>query len=130
MLNGEPLGIIHPSGISMEVLDAMWPRLWRRLYYFPLIWPSCGLSRRMRFSLTLKDIWAWYDAIPFIYIYIFFRVEEITTSHYWQLEDEKARCEAAAEVLNIADQSNKDLRNKLTEEEKARKSAELALEGT
>ena len=30
--------------------------------------------------------------------------------------------------FNIADQSNKDLRKKLTEEEKARKSADLAME--
>ena len=32
--------------------------------------------------------------------------------------------------FNIADQSNKDLRNKLTEEERARKSANSALEST
>ena len=32
------------------------------------------------------------------------------------------------QLFNIADQSNKDLRNKLTEEERARKSADLALE--
>ena len=34
------------------------------------------------------------------------------------------------EALNITDQSNKDLRNKLIEEERARKSAESALEST
>jgi len=125
-----------------------------RLYYSPLIWPSCGLSGRMRFSLTLKDIWAWYDAIPlffslFIFIFILFilllfvrlltlffqavqatfRVEEITNSCYRQLDDERTRRVAAVESFNITDQSNKDLRNKLIEEERARKSAESALKG-
>ena len=36
---------------------------------------------------------------------------------------------AAVELFNIADQSNKDLRNKLNEEEKVRRGAESALEG-
>ena len=36
---------------------------------------------------------------------------------------------AAMESFNIADQSNKDLRNKLNEEERARRSADSALEG-
>ena len=48
-----------------------------------------------------------------------FKVEEITTSCYRLLDDEWARRVAAMQVLNIADQSNKDLRNKLTEEERA-----------
>ena len=36
---------------------------------------------------------------------------------------------AAMELFNIADQSNKDVRNKLNEEERARRSIESALEG-
>ena len=141
---------MHPSGISMEVLGAMWPQLWRRLYYSPLIWSSCGLLGRMRFSLTSKGIWAWYDAIILFFIFLFFlslllfvrlltlffqavqatfRVEEIINSCYRQLDDKKNRHVAAVESFNIADQSNKDLRNKLTKEEKARKSAESVLEG-
>jgi len=58
-----------------------------------------------------------------------FRVEEITNSCYRQLDDERNRRIVAVELFNIADHSNKDLRNKLTEEERARKSAESALEG-
>ena len=58
-----------------------------------------------------------------------FRVEEITNSCYRQLDDERTRRVAVVESFNIADQSNKDLRNKLIEEERARKSAESALEG-
>ena len=57
-----------------------------------------------------------------------FRVEEITNSCYQQLDDERKRRVAAVQSFNIADQSNKDLRKKLTEEEKARKSADSALE--
>ena len=57
-----------------------------------------------------------------------FRVEEITNSCYRQLDDERTRRVAAVESFNIADQSNKDLRNKLIVEERARKSAESALE--
>ena len=45
-----------------------------------------------------------------------------------QLEDERNRCVAAVEAFNIADQSTQDLRNKLKEEEKVRRSADSALE--
>ena len=58
-----------------------------------------------------------------------FRVEEITNSCYQQLDDERNRCVAVVELFNIADQSNKDLRNKLNEEERVRRSAESTLEG-
>ena len=44
-----------------------------------------------------------------------------------QLEDERNRRVAAVEAFNIADQSTQDLRNKLKEEEKARRSADSAL---
>ena len=57
-----------------------------------------------------------------------FRVEEIINSCYRQLDDERNRRVAAVESFNIADQSNKDLKSKLTEEERLRKSAESALE--
>ena len=52
-----PWGITHPSKIFMEVMDAMWPQLWKGLYCSPMTWPSYVLSRGMRFSLTSKDIW-------------------------------------------------------------------------
>uniref|UniRef100_A0A7N2MV77 Uncharacterized protein n=1 Tax=Quercus lobata TaxID=97700 RepID=A0A7N2MV77_QUELO len=51
------------------------------------------------------------------------------SSDEFELDDERNRSVVAVELFNIADHSNKDLRNKLTEEERARKSAESALEG-
>ena len=63
-----PWGIMHPSGIFVEVRDAMWPQPLRRLYCSLLTWPSCGPSGGMRFSLTSKDIWAWYAPIPFLFL--------------------------------------------------------------
>ena len=45
-----------------------------------------------------------------------------------QLEDKRNRRVAAIEAFKISDQSTLDLRNKLKEEEKARRSADLALE--
>ena len=152
-----PWGITHPLGISMEAMDATWPWLWRRLYYSLMTWPSCGLSGGMRFSLTSKDIRAWYAPIPsppppflfFVFVFVFtslwlfvrlltlffqvvqvvFRVEEITNYGYWQLDDERTRRVAAVKSFNIVDQSNKDLRKKLKEEEQARRSTDSALEG-
>ena len=59
-----------------------------------------------------------------------YRVEEITNSCYQQLDDERKRRITAVQSFNIANQSNKDLRKKLTEEEKAKKSADSALEST
>ena len=58
-----------------------------------------------------------------------FRPEEITNSCYQQQDDERKRRVSAVQLFNIADQSTKDLRKKLAEEEKARKSADSALEG-
>ena len=46
------------------------------------------------------------------------------------MDDERKRRVQAVQLFNIADQSIKDLRKKLAEEEKARKSADAALEGT
>ena len=62
-------------------------------------------------------------------VQVAFRVEEITNSGYHQLDDERNRRMAVVEFFNIVDQSNKDLRKKLKEEEQARRSADLALEG-
>ena len=59
-----------------------------------------------------------------------YRVEEITNSCYQQLDDERKKRVTAVQSFNIADQSNKDLRKKLTKEEKAKKSADSALEST
>ena len=44
------------------------------------------------------------------------------------MDDERKRCVATVQSFNIADQSNTDLRKKLTEEERARRSANSALE--
>ena len=46
-----------------------------------------------------------------------------------QLDDEGKRRSAAVQTLTIAENSNTDLRKKLTTEEHARKSAEAALKG-
>ena len=59
-----------------------------------------------------------------------FRIEEITNSYYQQLDDERKRHVAAVQSFNFANQTNADLRKKLTKEEKARKSADSALEST
>ena len=64
----------------------------------------------------------------FLAVQTTFRLEEITNSCYEQLDDERKRRVAAVQSLNIADQSNVDLRKKLADEEHARKSADLALE--
>ena len=62
-------------------------------------------------------------------IQVTFRVEEITNSCYRQLDDERTRRVATMESFNTTNQSNKDLRNKLKEEEQARRIADSALEG-
>ena len=59
-----------------------------------------------------------------------FRVEEMANNYSKQLEDERNRGVAIVEAFNIADQSPQDLRNKLMEEEKARRNADSALEST
>ena len=46
-----------------------------------------------------------------------------------QLDDERKKRVAAVQTLAIAENSNTDLKKKLTAEEQARKSADLALEG-
>ena len=56
-----------------------------------------------------------------------FRVEEMANSASKQLEDERNRRVAVVEAFKIVDQSIQDLRNKLEEEEKVRRSADSAL---
>ena len=61
-------------------------------------------------------------------VYAIFRLEEITNLCYQQLEDERKRRVAAVQTLNIADQSNVELKKKLANEEHAHKSADSTLE--
>ena len=97
-----------------------------------------------------RDIWAWYDAILLLLLFLFvclfvclfvmlltiffqvvqatFRFEEITNSYYQQLDNVRRRHVADVQSFNFVDQINADLRKKLTDEEKARKSADSALE--
>ena len=54
-------------------------------------------------------------------------MEEMYHSVSQQLDDERKRRIAAVQTLTIAENSNTDLRKKLTTEEQARKSANSAL---
>ena len=58
-----------------------------------------------------------------------FRMEEIYHSVAQQLDDKRQRRVSAVQTLNIAENSNKDLKEKLKTEEQSRKSAEAALKG-
>ena len=53
----------------------------------------------------------------------------MTNSLYQQLDDERKRRAAIMQTLAIAENSNTDLKKKLTTEEQAWKSADAALEG-
>ena len=53
----------------------------------------------------------------------------MTNSLYQQLDDERKMRAAAVQTLTIAENSNTNLRKKLTAKEQARKSADSALEG-
>ena len=57
-----------------------------------------------------------------------FRLEEMTSSCYQQLDEERKRRTAAVQTLVVAENSNVDLKKKLTAEEQARKSVDLALD--
>ena len=107
----------------------------------------------MKSSSIVKDIWAWYNVNPtfFFYLYLLFidiycllaiilmlffqavqatfRLEEITNNYYQQLEDEKKRRTTAVQTLTITENNNAKLKEKLTSEKHARRSANLALEG-
>ena len=58
-----------------------------------------------------------------------FRMEEIYHSVAQQLDDERKRRVSAVQTLTIAENSNKDLKEKLKAEEQLKKSAEAALKG-
>ena len=58
-----------------------------------------------------------------------FRMEEIYHSVSQQLDDERKRRVTAVQTLTIAKNSNADLKQKLKEEEQAKKSSESALKG-
>ena len=53
----------------------------------------------------------------------------MTNSLYQQLNDERKMRVATVQTLAVAENSNADLKKKLTAEEQARKSADSALEG-
>ena len=53
----------------------------------------------------------------------------MTNSLSQQLDDERKRRVAAVQTLTIAENSNANLKKKLTAEEQARKSADAALKG-
>ena len=56
-------------------------------------------------------------------------MEEIYHSVAQQLDDERQRRVSVVQTLNIAENSNKDLKEKLKAEEQLKKSAEAALKG-
>ena len=58
-----------------------------------------------------------------------FRLEEMTNPLYQQLDDERKRRAAAVQTLAITENSNTDLKKKLTAKEQAQKSADGALKG-
>ena len=75
--------------------------------------------------------------IPFSFFFFFFffkaiqntfRLEEMTNSYLQQLDEERKRRVTAVQTLAIAENSNTELKKKLTAKEKARKSADSALE--
>ena len=53
----------------------------------------------------------------------------MTNSLYQQLDEKRKRRTAVVQTLAVAENSNADLKKKLTAEEQARKSADSALEG-
>ena len=71
----------------------------------------------------------------FIFYFIFkavqstFRLEEMTNSLSQQLDDERKRRVASVQTLTIAENSNADLKKRLTAEEQARKSTDATLKG-
>ena len=58
-----------------------------------------------------------------------FRLKEMTNSLSQQLDNERKRKVAAVQTLTIVENSNANLKKKLTAEEQARKSADAALKG-
>ena len=58
-----------------------------------------------------------------------FKLEEMTNSHSQQLDDKRKMRVAAVQTLNIVENSNTDLKKRLTAEEQAKKSVNAALKG-
>ena len=75
----------------------------------------------------------WHNTHPFFFFFFLkavqstFRLEEMTNSFSQQLDDKRKRRVVAVQTLTIAENSNVDLRKKLTAKEQARKSADAAL---
>ena len=72
--------------------------------------------------------------IPFFFFFFkavqsTFRLEEMTNSLSQQLDDERKTTIAAMQTLTIVENSNADLKKRLTAKEQARKSANVALKG-
>ena len=71
--------------------------------------------------------------IPFFFFFkavqSTFRLEEMTNSLSQQLDDERKTTIAAMQTLTIVENSNADLKKRLTAKEQARKSANVALKG-
>ena len=59
-----------------------------------------------------------------------FKFEEMNNSCYQQLDEERKRRVAAVQTLAVVENSNADLKKKLTVEEQAWKSADSALDST
>ena len=57
-----------------------------------------------------------------------FRLEEMTNCCYQQLDEERKRRAAAMQTLAVAENSNADLKKRLTAEEQAQKSTDSALD--
>ena len=55
-------------------------------------------------------------------------MEEITNYYHWQTKEEKGRRNAAMKAFNVAERSIQELKKKLIEEERERKSAMAALD--
>ena len=76
---------------------------------------------------TFYLLWYW----PFFFkaVQTTFRFEEITNSCYQKLEDKRKRRATVVQTLNIAEQSNAELKKNLANEKHARKIVDSALEG-
>ena len=123
----------------MEALGVMLPQLWSKPFCSPKIWWSCEVLGGVKSSFIPKCFWAWYVLILsccfsfllFLFDVILipsfcfkavqntFRLKEMTNSLYQQLDDKRKRKVAAVQTLAIAENSNANLKKKLTVEEQA-----------
>ena len=134
---------MHQLGTSTGAKVVTLPQFWRKLSCSPKTWWSYEDLRRTKSSSILNDSWAWYVFIflQFFFFYILdtililffflsflfffflkavqstFRLEEMFNSLSQQLDDERKQRVAAVQTLTIAENSNTDLRKKLTAEE-------------